>query len=95
MKVLAINSSARVGVETKTELMLNHLVQGMREAGATVEVENLHKRKMNYCVGCFSCWTNIPGKCIHRDDMSIDIFPRLISSDFLVLSTPLYHYGEC
>ena len=32
MKILAINSSARVGVESKTELLLNYLVQGMREA---------------------------------------------------------------
>jgi multimeric flavodoxin WrbA len=33
MKVLAINSSARIGGQSKTELMLNHLVEGMREAG--------------------------------------------------------------
>jgi putative sterol carrier protein/putative NADPH-quinone reductase len=92
MKVLAINSSARVGVESKTELMLNHLVQGMREAGATVEVVNLHKKKIKYCVGCFSCWTKTPGKCIHKDDMSLEIYPRLLACDLLVLATPLYHY---
>ncbi len=92
MKVLAINSSARVGGESKTEVMLNALVQGMREAGATVEVENLHKRKINYCVGCFTCWTKTPGKCIHKDDMSLEIIPRLLSCDLLVLATPLYHY---
>lgn len=92
MKILAINSSARVGVESKTELLLNYLVQGMREAGGTVEVENFHKRKINYCVGCFSCWTKTPGKCIHKDDMSLEIYPRLLACDLLVLATPLYHY---
>ncbi len=30
MKILAINSSPRVGGQSKTELMLNHLVAGMR-----------------------------------------------------------------
>jgi len=30
MKILAINSSPRVGGRSKTELMLNHLVEGMR-----------------------------------------------------------------
>ena len=30
MKILAINSSPRSGGQSKTELMLNHLVEGMR-----------------------------------------------------------------
>jgi len=30
MRILAINSSPRVGGQSKTELMLNHLVEGMR-----------------------------------------------------------------
>jgi multimeric flavodoxin WrbA len=30
MKILAINSSPRVGGRSKTELMLDHLVEGMR-----------------------------------------------------------------
>ena len=38
MKVMAINSSARVGKESKTEIVLDHLVKGMREAGADVDV---------------------------------------------------------
>ena len=42
MKVLALNSSPRTGGESKTELMLNYLVEGMRSAGAEVEVIDLH-----------------------------------------------------
>ena len=34
MRILAINSSPRGGGQSKTELMLNHLVDGMRDAGA-------------------------------------------------------------
>jgi multimeric flavodoxin WrbA len=30
MRIIAINSSPRVGGQSKTELMLNHLVKGMR-----------------------------------------------------------------
>ena len=41
MKILSINSSPRTGSESKTELMLNHLVEGMQDAGADVEVVNL------------------------------------------------------
>jgi multimeric flavodoxin WrbA len=46
MKILSINSSPRTGGESKTELMLNHLVEGMQEAGADVEVVNLREKKI-------------------------------------------------
>jgi len=92
MKVLAFNSSARVGIESKTEIILDLLVKGMREAGAEVEVINLHKKKINYCIGCFTCWTKTPGKCLHNDDMSNELFPKYVESDLIILATPLYHY---
>jgi multimeric flavodoxin WrbA len=92
MKILAINSSPRTGGESKTELMLNHLVKGMQEAGAEVEVVNLREKKIKYCIGCFTCWTKTPGKCIHKDDMTKELFPKWLNSDLVVYATPLYHY---
>ncbi len=92
MKVMAINSSARVGKESKTEIVLDHLVKGMREAGAEVDVVNLQKKKINYCIGCFTCWSKTPGQCIHKDDMSKELFPKYVESDLIVMATPLYHY---
>ena len=92
MKVLAINSSARAGSDSKTEIMLNALVEGMREAGAEVEVVNLKDKKIRVCVGCYSCWTKTPGKCIHQDDMTKELFPKWIESDLCVYATPLFHH---
>jgi len=92
MKVLALNSSARVGDVSKTEIMLDHLVQGMRKAGAEVEVINLHKKKIRYCIGCFTCWTKTPGQCVQKDDMTNEIFPKYLKCDLCVLATPLYHF---
>ncbi len=92
MKVLALNSSARVGDVSKTEIMLDCLVHGMREAGAEVEVINLQKKKIRYCSGCFTCWTKTPGLCIHKDDMTKEIFPKWLACDLCVLATPLFHY---
>ncbi|MBW2515955.1 MAG: class I SAM-dependent methyltransferase [Deltaproteobacteria bacterium] len=43
VRVLALNSNTRTGVQSKTEMMLNHLVQGMRAAGAEVEAVNTGK----------------------------------------------------
>jgi len=92
MKVMAVNSSARVGGESKTEWMLNHLVEGMASAGADVDVVNLRDKKIKYCTGCFSCWTKSPGKCILQDDMTKELFPQWLASDLVVYATPLYHH---
>ena len=92
MKVLAINSSPRGHDQSRTHLILSHLVSGMREAGAEVEVVELRKKKVNYCIGCFTCWTKTPGICLHKDDMTNELFPKLLESDLVVYATPLYHY---
>jgi multimeric flavodoxin WrbA/putative sterol carrier protein len=92
MKVLALNSSARTGDVSKTEIVLDYLIQGMREAGAEVEVIELRRKKIRYCIGCFTCWTKTPGTCIHKDDMTREILPKYLDSDLAILATPLFHY---
>ena len=92
MKVLALNSSPRTGGESKTELMLDSLVEGMREAEAEVEVVDLRSKKINNCAGCFSCWIKSPGICIHKDDMTRELYPKWLASDLVVYASPLYHF---
>ena len=53
MKVLALNSSPRGEGQSKTGLMLNPLVLGMRDAGAEVEVVDLRKKTIRNCSGLF------------------------------------------
>jgi len=91
MKVLAINSSLRTGGESRSELLLSHLVEGMRKADAEVEVINLREYKVNYCLGCYSCWTKTPGVCRYKDDMSNILLPKFLESDIVVYATPLFH----
>ncbi|MFH2130513.1 MAG: NAD(P)H-dependent oxidoreductase [bacterium] len=92
MKVFAINSSARTGDVSKTEIVLNWLVQGMQEEKADVEVVNIHRKKINYCKGCFNCWTKTPGKCVFKDDMTRELLPRFLECDLFIMATPLFHY---
>jgi multimeric flavodoxin WrbA len=68
MKVLALNSSARTGSNSKTELMLTHLVEGMRQAGAEVEIVNLREKKSMSVAVVMSVGRK------HRDD----VFTRTI-----------------
>lgn len=92
MKVLALNSSPRVKGQSKTDLLLSHLVAGMRGAGAEVEVVELRKKKINYCRGCFTCWTKTPGVCVHKDEMALELFPKWLEADVVVYASPLYHH---
>jgi multimeric flavodoxin WrbA len=55
MKVIAINSSPRADGQSMTGMMLGHLVEGMKEAGAEVETINLREKKIKSCIGCFTC----------------------------------------
>ena len=72
--------------------MLSHLVKGMQDAGAEVETVNLRQKKINHCLGCFTCWTKTPGVCVHKDDMALELYPRWLSSDIVVYASPLYHF---
>ena len=92
MKVLALNSSPRSGGLSKTELLLTHFVKGLRQAGAEVEVVNLRQKKINFCSGCYTCWTKTPGVCVHKDDMALELFPKWQQADIVVYASPLYHY---
>ena len=93
MNVLALNSSPRGEGQSKTSLMLTALVEGMQDAGAKVEVIELRRKTIKNCIGCYTCWTKTPGKCIHKDDMAAELFPKWLASDLVVYATPLYNYG--
>jgi multimeric flavodoxin WrbA/putative sterol carrier protein len=92
MKVIALNSSPRADGISKTGMMLDALVQGMRDAGAEVETIHLREKKIKNCIGCFTCWTKTPGVCVHKDDMTNELFPKFLEADLVVFATPLYHY---
>lgn len=92
MKILAVNSSPRSGGNSQTELLLKYLARGMREAGAEVRIVNLREKTVKPCLGCFSCWTKTPGRCIQADDMTNELLPLFPASDLIVYATPLYNH---
>lgn len=90
MKVLAFNSSPNVD-KGNTALVLNPFLEGMREAGADVELFYTKNLKINPCQGEFNCWLKTSGQCFQKDDMQM-LYPKL-RADVLVLATPLYVDG--
>jgi hypothetical protein len=93
MRVIAIESSPRADGQSKTRMLLEAVVAGLREEGAEVRVVPLRQAKVNPCIGCYTCWTKTPGRCIHRDQMSEELFPAWLAADLAIYASPLYHYG--
>ncbi len=91
MKVLAINSSPKMD-EGNTALILNPFLEGMREAGADVELFNTRELRINPCLGEFNCWVKTPGRCFQKDDMQM-LDPKMRNADIIVFATPVYCDG--
>lgn len=53
---------------------------------------DLSKLKISNCIGCFSCWTKTPGKCIIRDD-AVKVYPVIAKSDEVIYVSKI-KYGS-
>ena len=91
MNVLAINSSPKKD-KSHTSLILNPFLDGMKEAGAKVELFYTRDLKIKPCTGEFNCWLKHPGECYQQDDMQ-QLYPKLREADILVFATPVYVDG--
>jgi hypothetical protein len=62
----------------------------MREAGAETESICVRDLKLEPCIGCYSCWVQTPGRCIHSDGMERGL-EAWSTADLVVIGTPVYH----
>jgi multimeric flavodoxin WrbA len=91
MNVLAINGSPHMD-DGNTAMILNPFLDGMKEAGAKVELFYTRKLKIGPCNGDMSCWSKNPGKCGQDDDMQM-LLPKLKEADIIVWASPVYYAG--
>ncbi|CCZ85327.1 MAG TPA: flavodoxin family protein [Candidatus Caccosoma faecigallinarum] len=61
-------------------LILSDKAMDLSFNNQSIEFIDLSKLKISNCLGCFSCWTKTPGKCIIRDD-AIKIYPKIATSE--------------
>ncbi len=88
MKIIAINGSPK-GKNSSTHIMIDSFLEGAKSKGALVENIFLSNLNINYCTGCFNCWTKTPGKCIFKDDM-VELLNKVHKSDIVIFGSPLY-----
>ncbi len=91
MKVLAINGSPHMD-NGNTAMILDPFLEGMKEAGADVDLHYTRNLKIGPCNGDMSCWFKNPGKCGQVDDMQM-LLPKLKGADVIVWASPVYYAG--
>ena len=88
MKKIAIINGNPKPENKKFEKYLETLSSSLVKKGNRVNMIKLKKMKLNFCIGCYSCWLKTPGVCIHKDD-GPKILTEYINSDVVILSSPL------
>ena len=91
MKILVLNGSPKK--ESSDTLQITRtFLDGMQQT-APQEIQMLHviDQHIEFCSGCLACMRN-GGVCRHNDDMRA-ILEKILESDLLLFSFPLYCYG--
>ena len=91
MKILLLNGSPKREL-SDTLHITRAFLDGMNDV-APQDVHTIHviDKHIKYCSGCFTCKRN-GGTCIYDDDMR-EILHKILESDLLLFSFPLYCYG--
>ena len=72
--------------------LLDPFLEGMKEAGADVEIYNSRDMVIFPCCGNLNCTIKTPGVCMAYDDMRW-LRPKIGQAAVLVLASPLYFNG--
>jgi multimeric flavodoxin WrbA len=66
---------------------------GALESKHQTEKIFLKDKKINYCMGCGTCFNG--GKsCPQKDDMT-EVLEKIVTADVIVMATPVYFYTMC
>lgn len=87
-KIIGIVGSPRK--KGNTDILVDKILEGAKDAGADVEKVHLRGLKIKECDGCYVCWKG--KECPKKDDMN-DLYPKIAASDVIVFGTPVYWFG--
>lgn len=94
MKILVLNASPKKKEESATMTITQKFLEGVNaEQQHSIDIIDVISKDIKYCQACLTCWIVQDGKCtMYEDDMN-DILEKIIQSDMIVWSFPLYEYG--
>lgn len=86
MKAICIIGSPRSN--GSSGIIMDKIIDGMKEVGIDSCRYCLGKMKINFCYGCKKCY-EVGGICVQRDDMDI-IMKDLYDADVVIIASPSY-----
>jgi len=89
MKVVVITGSPHS--KGTSALLADEFVKGVLEMGHKVFRFDAAFEQVNSCLGCDKCGIGV-APCVQKDAMN-KLNPELLTSDVIVLVTPLYYFG--
>ena len=88
VKVLGLFGSPRRG--GNTDLLLEEMLKGAKEAGAQIKKIRISGLQFSPCIECHGC--DETGECVLDDDME-KVYPKLLEADWIILASPIFFYG--
>jgi multimeric flavodoxin WrbA len=86
-QVLVINGSPRQHGNSAT--LAETAAEGVKSAGAEVEIFYLHGMDIRACDACDTCQET--GVCVLMDDMQ-NLYPKLRKADAILIASPIYWF---
>lgn len=90
MKVVAFNGSPR-RKNGNTALIINMVLEEIRNAGIETEVVNIAGKPVRGCNGCRQCAKNQNNRCIFDDDVINECIEKVRVADGIILASPVYY----
>ena len=92
-KILILNGSPHK--EKSTTMFAAAAFAGgiAEETGGEMEVINIADLNVRPCLGCLSCWGRTEGQCVIQDDDIPEVKRKILESDIIIESFPLYFFG--
>jgi len=87
MYALAVNGSPRP--HGNTEILLQHVLEPLREAGWETELVQIGGKKIRGCMACYKCFEHKNGRCT-VDDTFNPVMEKLLRADAMILGSPTY-----
>lgn len=86
MRILAINGSPRKN--GNSSILLNELLRGAKEGGASYNRIDSSKLNLEFCRGCLKC--NLVKRCVIKGDDWSNLSNKILKADSLIIASPVY-----
>lgn len=91
MKVIGINGSPRK--DGNTAILIQTVFNELMKQGIETELIQLSGRHLEGCKACRACHKNRDRQCAITDDFFNECFAKMVSSDGIILGSPVYSAG--